>query len=340
MIPINTPLTKRLGIQTPIILAPMAFGDTPELVAAVSAAGGFGCLGAGFHSTVELKEKIQKIRSALKTAQGTPVPIGIGFIGWILDMTEVSDDPRLEAILDEVPVAIWFAFGADLGKYIDQVRAYDERHGRKTFIFVIVNSVDDARRAALKGVDALVVQGTEAGGHGGSESPPLFPLLQAVLREMKPGPLILAAGGISTGAQIAALLTMGADGVALGTRFLFTPESAYSPAMKDVLVKANLAATVRTLAYDDAGRTNFWPPKHDGRAISNQIMDDYNAGMSLEERLKLFDESAARGEKSRLIIWAGVGAGLTAEIKPASDVLVELHDEAVHKLRGAAGLLL
>ncbi|KAJ7474933.1 2-nitropropane dioxygenase [Mycena latifolia] len=339
MIPINTPLTKRLGIQTPIISAPMAFAATPELVAAVTASGGFGCLGADIDSTVELKEKIQKIRSLLKTPPGTPVPIAIGFLGWVLDMTEVSDDPRLGAILDEVPLAIWFAFGIDLAKYIAQVRTHDEKHGQKTFIFVIVNSVDDARRAALNGVDALVVQGIEAGGHGGSESPPLFSLLQAVLCDIKPGPLVVAAGGISTGAQIAALLTMGADGVVLGTRFLFTPECAYSSATKDVLVNADLNATIRTLAYDQVGRMNKWPPKHDGRAISNQVMVDYNAGMDLQERLRLFDESAANGDTSRLIIWAGVGAGLTKEIKPAADVLSELHDETVLKLRAATALL-
>ncbi|KAJ7477179.1 2-nitropropane dioxygenase [Mycena galericulata] len=354
MIPINTSLTHRLGLRTPIVSAPMAGATTPDLVAAVTAAGGLGCLGAGmlslaradqnsamlsgFYSTSELKEKIQNIRTLLNTAPGTPVPIAIGFIGWVLDTTEVSDDPRLLAILDEVPVAVWFAFGVDLGKYIDQVRTYDEKHGRKTFIFVIVNSVDHARQVTLKGVDALVVQGIEAGGHGGSDAPPLFSLLQEVLDD-KPGPLILAAGGIFTGAQIAALLTMGADGVVLGTRFLLTPECGWSAAKKDVLSNADIGATVRTLAFDDVNRTNKWPPKHDGRAIANRIMDDFNAGMSLEERLKKFDESAASGDRSRLIVWAGAGTGLTNDIKPVSDVLSELHDEAVVRLREAAGLL-
>ncbi|KAJ7118898.1 2-nitropropane dioxygenase [Mycena epipterygia] len=338
MIPINTPLTKRLGIKTPIISAPMAFASTPELAAAVTAAGGLGCIGAGFDSTVELKSQIQKIRTELKIASGTPVPLAIGFIGWILDITESSDDPRLLAILDELPTAIWFAFGVDLGKYISQVHAHDKKHGRKTFIFVLINSVESARRYAPD-VDCFVVQGIEAGGHGGSESPPLFSLLQAVLLAVPSGPLIVAAGGISTGAQIASLLTMGADGVALGTRFLFTPECCYTPDKKEVLVKADFSATVRTLAFDEVGRTNGWPPKHNGRAISNKIMDDLAAGLSLEERIAKFDESAAKGEDSRLIIWAGVGAGMTSEIKAASDVLRELHEGAVQKLQNGASLL-
>ncbi|KAJ7436046.1 2-nitropropane dioxygenase [Mycena latifolia] len=339
MRPINTPLTKRLNITTPIISGPMAFAATPELVSAMAVAGGLGSLGAGFDSTAVLKEKIQSVRRQLNITPGAPVPVAIGFVGWILDNTEVSDDPRLLAILDELPVAVWFALGVDLEKYIKQVHAHDKKTGRETFIFVHVNSVESARRAVAAGVDALVVQGIEAGGHGAADAPPMFSLLQAVLRDIQPGPLILAAGGISTGAQIAALLTMGADGVVLGTRFLFTPECEYSPNKKDALVKAGLDATVRTLAFDDVGRTNGWPPNYDGRAISNQIMDDYNAKLSLEERIEKFEESARNGDNSRLIIWAGVGAGLTSEVKGTADVLRELHDETIEHLQRPAKLL-
>jgi nitronate monooxygenase len=106
---------------------------------------------------MELKRKIQTIRTALKITSG-PVPVGIAFIGWILDKTEKSDDPRLLAILDELPAAVWFAFGDNLEKYIAQVHDHDKKHGRKTFIFVMVNSVDAARHFAPQ-VDCLVVQG-------------------------------------------------------------------------------------------------------------------------------------------------------------------------------------
>ncbi|KAF7339162.1 2-nitropropane dioxygenase [Mycena venus] len=342
MIPLHTPLTKSLKITTPIVCAPMAFACTPALAAEVSAAGGFGCIGAGFDSTHLLREKIQEVRTRLNIAKGEPVPIAIGFIGWILDMTESSDDPRLLAILDELPTAVWIAFGVDLDKYIDQIQAHNKKTGRNTFIFVIVHSVEDVRRAAGKGVDAVVVQGIEAGGHGRGDVPPLFTLLQAVLNDIQSsngGPLVLAAGGISTGAHIASLLTMGADGVVLGTRFLFTPECEYSAAQKKVLLQADLGATVRTLAYDDVGRTNGWPPNFNGRAIANEVMNDLKAGLSLEQRIEKFDESARNGEDSRLVIWAGVGVGLTGEIKGAADVLCGLHEEAVAHLQRATGLL-
>ncbi|KAJ7466353.1 hypothetical protein FB451DRAFT_1352600 [Mycena latifolia] len=330
MHPLNTPLTARLNLKTPIICAPMATGATPELAAAVTATGGLGCIGAGFLSSQVLKEEIQKIRTSLNTPSGEPVPIAVGFLGWVLDRTETSDDPRLLAVLDENVAAVWFAFGVDLEKYVDQVHAYNTRTGRKTFIFVNLSSVEDARRTALRGVDVVVVQGNEAGGHGSADAPPLFWGAPGGRRGRY---------GISTGAQIASLLTMGVDGVVLGTRFLFTPECNYTAAMKDALLRADLKATVRTMAYDDVGRTNGWPPNFDGRAISNKVMDDLKAGLSVEERLEKFDESARHGDESRLIIWAGVGAGLTSEIKGAADVLRGLHEETVTRLQRSTQLL-
>jgi len=123
---------------------------------------------------------------------------------------------------------------------------------------------------------------------------------------------------VSTGAQIASLLTLGAAGVALGTRFLYTPECVYTPAMKDVLIKADHNATARGLAFDEVNRTMGWPPKHDGRAIANGIWLDKLQGVELEERMRRHDEGKANGKSDRLVIWAGVGVGLTNEIKPTS----------------------
>lgn len=147
----------------------------------------------------------------------------------------------------------------------------------------------------------------------------MLTLLQAVLDALpEDRPLVVAAGGVSTGQQVAAILALGADGVALGTRFLFTGECIYTDAMKEAIVQAGHNDTVRTLAYDEVGRTNYWPPKHNGRALRNKVMDDLEAGLPLEERLKRFDESAAAGDNSRLVIWAGAGVGLTKKVSPAA----------------------
>jgi len=337
---ITTPLTKLLNVKLPILCAAMAISGTEDLASAVTAASGFGFMGAGFSSSEELKHKLQVVRKKLNVADNDPLPIGIGFIGWVLDKTEVSDDPRIYAILNEKPVAIWFAFGVDLGKYIAQVREYDAKREHKTIIFVIVNSVDGALRAANEWkVDVIVAQGIEAGGHGGSDSPPLLSLLQAVLQAVPEGPLIVAAGGVSTGSQIAALLTMGAAGVALGTRFLFTTECTYPPAKKEALLQAGLNDTVRSMAFDEVGRTMGWPPKCDGRAVANHIILDLEDGLDLEERLKKFDESAASGDSSRLIVWAGVGVGLVDKMTSANDVVLELYRDMLRALQSASKLI-
>lgn len=163
----------------------------------------------------------------------------------------------------------------------------------------------------LTGVSA----GIEAGGHGGAKAPPLSILLQAILTAIPDGPVVVAAGGISTGAQIAALLTQGAAGVALGTRFLFTPECEYSAPMKEVILSADLWATERSFVFDEVFGTNHWPPSINGRAIANDIFRDHLEGAGLEERLKRYKESKATGENNRLVIWAGAGVGITDEIK-------------------------
>jgi len=337
---IHTPLTTLLQVKLPILLAPMAFAGTGKLAGAVSSAGAFGFIGAGFLSSQELKQDLKTTRQNLNIATDQPVPVGIGFIGWILDITESSSDPRLHAVLDEKPAAIWLAFGVDLGKYVAQIRAYDSKREHKTIIFAVMNSVEDALRAANEWkVDVIVAQGIEAGGHGSSESPPLFTLLQAILGAVQNGPLVVAAGGISTGKQIAALLTMGAAGVALGTRFLFTDECIYSPAQKEVILKAGVNSTIRTLAFDEVGRTMGWPPKHNGRAIANEIIQDVKNGLDLDQRLKNFDESAASGDSSRLVIWAGVGVGLTNKITAAVDVVHDLHRETYECLQSVPKLL-
>lgn len=160
--------------------------------------------------------------------------------------------------------------------------------------------------------------GIEAGGHGGSYAPPLFDLLPAVLEALPNGPLIVAAGGIATGAQIAALLAMGADGVALGTRFLFTPECAMPPVKKQMLIDADLHSTTRGMAFDEVMKFFGWPKDCDGRALRNKIVDDVEEGLTLAERTQRFQESAQKSEKDRLVVWAGVGVGLTNEIKPVA----------------------
>ncbi|KAG6831334.1 hypothetical protein H0H92_011249 [Tricholoma furcatifolium] len=320
---------------------------TPSMAAAVTSAGAFGFFGAGTSylaaftssksdskylgpdSSQKLHEGLRAAREYLHLPAGAPLPIGLGFLGFLLDKTEASDDPRLPAVLEELPMAIWFAFsGGDLGRYIKQVRAFDSNREHKTAVFVMINSVEEAQRAATEWkVDGLIVQGNEAGGHGAADAPPLLSLLQAVLFNVSHGPAIVAAGGISTGAQIAALLAMGADGVVLGSRLLCTPESTFSAEMKQEILKAGINATARSYAFDDVARTRFFPDGIDGRAIANEILVDSAQGLDLETRLKKYDEAIMKGETNRLVIWAGAGIGFVKDEKDTASIVKDIHKE-------------
>ncbi len=144
--------------------------------------------------------------------------------------------------------------------------------------------------------------GIEAGGHGGSFAPPLFSLVPAILSALPPGhPPVLGSGGVSTGAQVAALLALGAAGAVVGTRFLFTPESVYTDEMKAELVKADFGSTTRGMMFDEVMKTMGWPPNHNGRAIINDIVNDSLNGLSLEERQKLFAEATEKKENNGLV---------------------------------------
>ncbi|THH00041.1 hypothetical protein EW026_g2428 [Hermanssonia centrifuga] len=251
----------------------------------------------------------------------------------------MSEDPRIPAVLNELPTAIWFAFGEDLGTYVRQVRAYEAKRQHKTLVFVCVNSVEEALVAANDWkVDVIAAQGVEAGGHGSSHAPTLSILVSAILAALPNGPPIVAAGGIATGPQVASLLTLGASGVILGTRLLFTPECAYTPTQKSLLLKADLNATTRGMCFDEVNRTLGWPEGIDGRAIANGIWMDAQEGLDMEERILKYDEGKEKGEEERVLVWAGAAAGLTKEIKGAGEVVREIHDGALEALRTAATL--
>ncbi|KAG9221161.1 hypothetical protein CCMSSC00406_0007335 [Pleurotus cornucopiae] len=339
---IATPITELLGkSHIHLVHASVTTGNLRAIRAMMWS---WYVVSGGFDSSAQLKEYLTTARKSLSIPDGEPIPVGVGFIGWILDKTEASPDPRLPTVLAEKPAAIWLAFGASLAKYVRQIREFDAQRtdGHRTLIFMIVNDVEGALRAAGEwGVDVLVAQGIEAGGHGGSEALPLLSLVPAIRAAFPPGtcPPIVAAGGVSTGAQIAALLVLGASGVALGTRFLYTHESCYTKEMKEVLVDATWGATTRGLMFDEVNGTMGWPPKHNGRAIANRIVEDWEAGLALSARLERFEESKGKGEKDRLVIWAGVGVGMTDEIRALKDVFEELHSDAVKALRMSSSLL-
>jgi nitronate monooxygenase len=141
------------------------------------------------------------------------------------------------------------------------------------------------------------------------------PAVLAVLP--KDGPPLLAAGGLSTGGHIASLLTLGASGVVLGTRFLMTKESFYNEAQKKMLVAANANSTVRTMAFDRARGTLDWPEGVDGRAIYNRTVQDIDDGVDVEIVRENFNRAIRNGDPEQILTWAGTGVELVTEIQTA-----------------------
>lgn len=142
-----------------------------------------------------------------------------------------------------------------------------------------------------------------------------MPAVLAVLP--KDGPPLLAAGGLSTGGHIASLLTLGASGVVLGTRFLMTKESFYNEAQKKMLVAANANSTVRTMAFDRARGTLDWPEGVDGRAIYNRTVQDIDDGVDVEIVRENFNRAIRNGDPEQILTWAGTGVELVTEIQTA-----------------------
>ena len=163
----------------------------------------------------------------------------------------------------------------------------------------------------------------------------------AALPQDGTAPPVLAAGGMSTGIHAATYLTLGAAGAVLGTRFLLTPESQYTPAQKVALLAARSpSATVRTLAFDYAGDTDYWPAHIDGRGIRNEIVEDVEAGVDHAVVRARGEKATEREDASYMVIWAGQGVELMNEIKPIKVSASSLALPSRFRVRGFPDVLI
>jgi NAD(P)H-dependent flavin oxidoreductase YrpB (nitropropane dioxygenase family) len=333
-------LMERLGIERPIIQAPMAGGvSTPALAAAVSEAGGLGFLAAGYRTAQDVREEITKTREL------TSRPFGVNVFMPAADAVDgsavrtyrdrlVKEGERLgvrpgvpredrtdgwgakiEDLLADPPPVVSFTFGCpDAGT----VRAF---HDRGTFVIVTVTAQDEALAAAACGADALCVQGAEAGAHQGSFTNSeiagavgLRDLLPAV-RTITTLPLI-AAGGLGTGEDIAEVLGLGASAAQLGTAFLRCPESGATPVHKAALADPRFTRTALTRAF--TGRparalVNRFVAEHDGFAPAAYPDVHYVTS-------PMRKAAAAQGDAETLNLWAGT-AFRQATDAPAAEIV-------------------
>ena len=318
-----TAITRLLGIDHPILLAPMGGVSGGALAGAVSAAGGLGLIGAGYADPALGWGSDEWIGAEFDKAGNRAV--GIGFITWALDKRPGA----LDAVLEREPSAVMLSFG-DIAPYAAKIR------DAGAVLICQVQTLRGARAAAAQGAQIVVAQGTEAGGHGADRA--TLPLVPAVADAVAPVP-VAAAGGIADGRGLAAALVLGAEAALIGTRFWATPEALGHDNQKALIERSGGDDTLRTRVFDTA-RGLVWPEPWTGRAIRNAFSDTWHGcddelraeGSALQER---FFAAQREGDTDMAVTFAGEGLDLVAD-RPGAGALVErIVAEAIEALAAA-----
>lgn len=300
-----------------IVCAPMRNITGPELAVEVTKAGGLGFLGAGYDLDDEQLSRMQKLlKEANLTAQ-----LCVGFLNWGADR-----ELAMKLMEKYRPRAVWFFVPSDyqdLRSWFQDLKQVspDSR------IWVQVTSVKESIEAARLGADVLVVQGSDAGGHGALQAASVLTLLPEVIDTLHtefPKLQYIASGGIMDGRGVAAGVVLGAAGAVMGTRFLASHEAIAKKGVKDALVKTfdGGLTTVRTRVYDSirGERAECWPTYIGGRVIINDTYHDHVAGITEDELRNRYNEARVQDDYARLNVFAGTGVGLVKEILPAAQI--------------------
>ncbi|MEV0174662.1 nitronate monooxygenase [Streptomyces sp. NPDC050803] len=313
---LSTAFTERLGVEHPIALAPMGGSAGGALAGAVSRGGGLGLLGSGNGEPDWLARELPVLHAA-RAGQ----PWGIGFLTWQLEPDAV------ERALEHRPTAVMLSFG-DPTPYAERVR------GAGAALILQVTDLEEARRAVDLGADAIVAQGTEAGGHGARHGRSTLPFVPVVVDLAAPVP-VLAAGGIADGRGVAAALALGAAGALLGTRFQATTESLVAPETAQAILEGRSEDTERSRVLDLA-RGSKWPVRYTARTLAHPFLDDWRGR---EDELaadplarQAYDDAVARGEIPALPQWAGEAVDLIADLPSAADLVGTLAAQAEEAL--------
>ena len=313
---LTTPWSRSLRLSAPIVNAPMGGVAGGILAAAVTCAGGLGMIGVGSAGSQELLQREAAYPRAFR------LQFGIGLLDWV----SARDPELLEAAIAAGPALISVSFGDDWN-WVTRVR--DAGISTATQ----VSTVELARRAADCGFDIIVARGAEGGGHG----EPLvgtLPLLEGVLDAVAVP--VLAAGGISSGRGLAAVLAAGASGVWMGTAFAASSESLATAAARTALFDAQGSDTVTTTVFD-AALAYPWPAKYPERVLRNELWQRWSTKESLflsdPEARAEFAEDRGSGDSKTVHVDAGQGVGLLIESRSASEIVDDMCDEAVALLQ-------
>lgn len=300
----DTWLTRTLGIDVPLVQAPMARVSEGRMAAAVSRAGALGMVAPGPGTSPA------HLADQARVAAEPGRPYGIGLLAWALE----GEDPLLQAVMETDAAVVSVSFGP-FEEPVDRLKEAGK------LVTTQVGTLAEARRAERAGVDFVVARGREGGGHGRDDVSTL-PLLQMVLEAVDVP--VLAAGGVATARGLAAVLAAGAAGAWVGTAFLCCQESMLPAGARQRLLAADENATAYGRVFDVAQQAP-WPRDYGGRALRNPFFErwrgreDELAGDEAE--LARYAAARASGEFDTAAIYAGQGAGLLRSETTAADVV-------------------
>src|SRR5215472_12422599 len=355
-----TQICEKLGIDVPIF----AFSHCRDVVAAVTNAGGFGVLGATAHSPAGLETDLAWIDDQVSgkpygvdlllpanfvdigkpagvgTNAGLPIPPEHrAFVADLLDRYEVPALPEhltgrrgtLNVSAEDADTLLDMAFRHPIKLVASALgpppAALTERaHARGVLVAALVGTVEHARRQQAAGVDLIVAQGTEAGGHTGTVA--TMVLVPEVVRAVAPTP-VLAAGGIVTGAQMAAAIALGAQGVWCGSVWLTTQEAETDPAVQQKMLAASSSDTVRSRSLTGkparmlrSAWTDEWENPEAPEALQMPLQTILTAGA--QQRITRSSGRDGSGAQQLATYFVGQGVGLLDRVRPARDVVADM----------------
>jgi enoyl-[acyl-carrier protein] reductase II len=311
---LNTAVTRLLGLEYPILQGGMAWVAQAELAAAVSEAGGLGIIGAGNMPAAALREEIERAR------QLTKKPFGVN----VMLMSPHAE--QVLQLVSELRVPVVTTGAGNPGPYVASLQAQGIR------VLPVVSSVALGKRLARLGVDGLIAEGWEAGGHIGDVSTmALVP--QMVDAVQLP---VIAAGGIADARGAVAAFALGASGVQLGTRFVCSTECTVHVAYKEAILKAG----------DRDAVVNGYSTGHPVRSLRNRFtrqFRDLEANGADWQQLGEFGagrlrQAAREGDVAMGSVMAGQSAGLVKQIMPVRDIILEIVGDmktTVQRLEGS-----
>lgn len=335
-----TRLTREYGLEYPFVSAGMGFIALPELVAAVSNAGGLGLLGVGPAPPPVMQQMIQQVKKL------TGRPFGVDFIHENTSFGPATTDAHIDACIAEGVKVVVFFWNLPPETWIKRLQESGAR------IWYQGSSITKAREAVDKGVVAIIAQGSEAGGHNKSDAG-LFALLPAMKDALSDVPAI-AAGGIADGRGVAAALALGADGVCVGTRLLASREANIHHEYQARVVAAEYEDVTRTCIFGPewpdqpmlvlrnrvvrewAGRDDKTPPQLNPRTVIGQT-DLFGHAYPMPKFSAALPTPKTTGDFEEMCLAAGRGVGLVGKVKAAGEIVKEMMTDAEKYLRRIAG---